>query len=208
MANWLDSDLLQDAASPYQFTQGIRGRSVSRSPSKLTPDAFIKVASRHGVAMFPENMPPMQPDPFSPCRLCAQKSLLEPKPRASAPLPHIFGSAAYLQDHTAGLGSILDPSLAEQQPASAQEDQRGDGSPHSPARLQSKAQQTDTGTDLTFQGSGLSGEIAGSSPPQAGEGGLPNLAKLAKGPQDFKSMLEAALRDSMGGNLPDIYAVE
>lgn len=78
----------------------------------------------------------------------------------------------------------------------------------SPARLQSKAQQTDTGTDLTFQGSGLSGEIAGSSPPQAGEGGLPNLAKLAKGPQDFKSMLEAALRDSMGGNLPDIYAVE
>lgn len=72
MANWLDSDLLQDAASPYQFTQGIRGRSVSRSPSKLTPDAFIKVASRHGVAMFPENMPPMQPDPFSPCRLCAQ----------------------------------------------------------------------------------------------------------------------------------------
>ena len=60
----------------------------------------------------------------------AVESLLKPKPQATVPLPHIFGSAAYLQDHTAGLGSLLDPSLAEQQPASAQEDRNGDVSPN------------------------------------------------------------------------------
>ena len=66
----------------------------------------------------------------------AAESLLGPKPQASAPLPHIFGSAAYLQDHTAGLGSLLDPSLAEQQPASAQQEQNGDVSPNVERRRQ------------------------------------------------------------------------
>ena len=73
--------------------------------------------------------------------------------------------------------------------------------------MQSKVQQADAGADLTLQGSGLS-EVGDSSPPQSGEGGLPNLAKLAEGPQDFRGMLEAALRGSMGGSLPDVYEVE
>ena len=69
----------------------------------------------------------------------AAESLLHSKPQASAPLPHIFGSAAYLQDHTAGLGSILDPSLAEQQPASAHEEQSGDVLPDVEGRQQPAA---------------------------------------------------------------------
>ena len=75
----------------------------------------------------------------------AAESLLTTKPQASAPLPHIFGSAAYLQDHTAGLGSLLDPSLAEQQSASAQEEHIGDASPDVEERQQpaSDAPQTD-----------------------------------------------------------------
>ena len=77
----------------------------------------------------------------------------------------------------------------------------------SPARLQSKAQRADADADLALQGSGLS-EVGGSSPPQAMEGGLLNLAKLATGPQNFRSMLEAALQGSMGGNMPDLYEVD
>ena len=105
-----------------------------------------------------------------------QKAFETPGP-AAKPLPYIFGSAAYIQDQYAGLAPL------QIQPPAPQSDHE-----LSLSNIASKGQHSD------LLPSRHNHSI---SPAQD----TPQSVDLAQQPQNFKAMLEAALKGDIGGNL-------
>lgn len=98
----------------------------------------------------------------------------EAQDHTAKPLPHIFGSAAYLQDPLAGLGTAQ---VSQSRPAEAVETQQ-------PVhQLEQKPQHAAASQTLSAQ-------QAGSTP----KADTADNSDLLYQPQNFKAMLEAALR--------------
>ena len=112
--------------------------------------------------------------------LVGQKAF-DAQDHVSKPLPHIFGSAAYLQDPQAGLGSVATQQDTE---ASTQSQQSTDLIEQTPARLVSQS-------------------VAAPSLPRTADSKSGDKGKTAYQPQNFKAMLEAALQGDVSVAIPE-----